>query len=854
MTRSAILPADGDQPCEYLVVGERPGYEEYTQFTESDEGPFNFIGPAGRELWDRLWRVCRIDRSDCRVANLVPTFSPQGKAPTPAEISEHAWRLRNELIRTRPTIVIPVGYHAARFFLPQFADVNGDYFHGLTFEITYGRITERTTLVVPLVHSSAALRQPGRYQQQLTDDCRGLKRAIDQGRAALHVTRPLVTFGAGLAQFFDSRRLIGCDTEYGNDRVEAITLAHDLSNVALINGQDQPAALPHIHTICSTARLVAHAAPAEYHSLLKLGVERWDQPIDDTMIMAYVLGRPHRGLKTILYREFGLSHPSYDDIVGPVDDLKVMQHLLQLNHKLIPRSKKPAKGTMTERTKRARRCRTSIAKITQTVHLEKSQRQRWNDSVWKDRYPLPPAATWKDAPQQIREPYAQGDAAGTLIVRDTYWPEIESNGLRRVYGLDRDVLPFLVRNEHIGLAVDVERLEELSRQFRHDYQFNLTVLRDLVGHAINPLSAPEVSRTLFEELGVRPTKMTKSGKHHTTSDKYLKARRGEHEAINLILDSRQLNKYTGTYTNKLPDMLRDGRYHPDWGYAVTATGRLSETILVLIPKHDLLAKIMNRANRATAIRNCFYATPGHRLVSVDLSQIELRVMAHLSQDPKLLRAFRTGLDMHAMVAADLLGAPKKKDDQDESLHRLPAKTMNFGIINGMTEYGMLDQLHEAGQLQWDLDQVREFRTEWFKQYQGVDHFWRAQIAHGRGKGYVVSMFGRRRYLHGLKSTNEQVRLEAERQALFAIQSSADDISKLWNIRIWRKVIRLAHKEGWYCEPWVRVHDDTTVEADKKKVRDVSDRMLGLVPDLLDVPTTAEAKSGRRWGSLNKIAA
>ncbi len=261
---------------------------------------------------------------------------------------------------------------------------------------------------------------------------------------------------------------------------------------------------------------------------------------------------------------------------------------------------------------------------------------------------------------------------------------------------------------------------------------------------------------------------------------------------------------------------------------------------------------MNRPNRATAIRNCFHAVGRNRLVSVDLSQIELRVMAHLSQDKRLLKVFRTGGDMHALVAADLLGAPRDKKQQDESLHRLPAKTFNFGIINGMTEYGMLDQLHEAGQLQWTLDQVKDFRAEWFKTYKGVESFWRWQIHHGLKHGFVVSMFGRRRYLHGLRSTSDQVRQEAERQSLFAIQSTADDISKLWNIRIWKKLIRPAHKRGSYCEPWVRVHDDTTLEVEKTQVNYTAGYMLSLVPDLLDVPTTAEAKKGKQWGNLTKL--
>ncbi len=384
-------------------------------------------------------------------------------------------------------------------------------------------------------------------------------------------------------------------------------------------------------------------------------------------------------------------------------------------------------------------------------------------------------------------------------------------------------------------------------------EFALTCSRinELAGHPVNPLSSPQVSDTLFHELGVRTTRLTKGGTY-TTADKYLKARKKEHEIIPLVLSARQLNKYRSTYTDKLPGMLRDGRYHPDWIDCGTASARLAEKIILLIPKHDPTAASEGRPNRAKLIRDCFHATDGHTLVSVDLSQIELRVMADVSGDDKLLAVFARGDDMHADTAHRLLGAPKGKENQDDSAHRLPAKTMNFGIINGMTEYGMLDQLHEAGQLQWDLDQVREFREGWFRVYTGVDAYWKRKIREGRSLGYITTMFGRRRYLAGLRSTSEQVRVETERQALGEIQSAADDISKYWNIRIWKKIIRPMHAEGTYCEPWIRVHDDTTLEVDSTRAYSVAQRMLALVPDLLKIPTLADAKGGTQWGSIDKL--
>lgn len=484
-----------------------------------------------------------------------------------------------------------------------------------------------------------------------------------------------------------------------------------------------------------------------------------------------------------------------------------------------------------------------------------SLRKRWSSSVNAALIPLPPAPTWKDLPPAVRDPYAMTDAVAALAIHQRLYPRLREQGLRTAYEIDRGVLPFLLRNEEVGMAVDVAELHRLSTLFAKDFAIVCARINALAGFDVNPLSGEQVSDCLFHELNITPTRLTKKGTHYTTADKYLKARKNEHAIIPLILEARQLNKYRGTYVEKLPDMLQqddDGiwRYHAQWKYTRTATGRLAEEIIVLIPKHDPLAKEQHRENRAKAIRNCFHATEGHSLVSVDLSQIELRVMAHLSKDPKMLRAYARGEDLHAQCAHELLGAPKGRENQDDSKHRLPAKTMNFGIINGMTEYGMLDQLHEAGQLQWDIDSVREFRDGWFHVYTGVDAFWEERKAEARKTGAVRSMFGRRRFLSGIWSNDERIQMEAERQCLFPIQTSADEISKIWNKKIWRDVITPRHKTNRrYCEPWVRIHDDTTLETDTRIARTVRQEMLALVPDLLCIPTGAEGKVGQRWGEL-----
>lgn len=851
-----VIYGDGPTPNDLMIVGERPGIEEHI-------AGIGFVGPAGQELWARIWKILRLGRDAFYVTNLVKTFTTA--PPHRTEILRDAPLLNAELQRVQPKIIVTIGYHAARAFLPQFEGINGDYFHGLAFPFTYGRLHPRTATIVPVVHASAALRQPNRYQHQLTDDLRAVRRCLDGTQPPHRTVRP-APHRISLATFSKEGLSLGLDTEGTVAAPECVTLTANGRRVACVDVHDgkRPKFLK--PAIEHAKRLYIHNAPHDWQILHTLGIR--DLPrVDCTMLMAYLLELP-QSLKVLAYRELGYVMSEYEDLVAPLDAQVVRATVREFYEAHRSRPDARTKRNSVDARRRQRECSTrkpdreeaaSSPKVPTRAltsikgildkDADKSPRARWQSSKFSPLVQLPPAPTWKDLPESVRVDYAMVDAAAHLQVAERLLPRIKANGLSQIYEIDRSVLPFLVRMEHVGMACDADALRQLSQQFEREYEGickAITVAARLAGlkveGRIDPTQNEKVSELLFDTLGIEPTRMTPSGKHHTTQDKYLKARRGAHGVVDLILQGRQLSKYKGTYTDKLPTLLREGRYYPDWRYTRTATGRLAETIILLIPKHTENGK---------KIRNAFHATDGHRLVSVDLSQIELRVMAHLSHDRRLLDAYGRGEDIHARVAHDLLGAPRRKADQDESLHRLPAKTINFGIINGMTEFGMLDQLHEQGQLQWDIEQVREMLVGWFKIHVGVARFWESQKCHARKHGYVVGMFGRRRSVTGIWSADERIRKEAERQCLFAIQNGADDISKIWNRKIWKYVIMPRHVDGRrYCEPWVRVHDDTTLEVDARIARTVRQEMLGLVPQLLKIPTKAEGKIGERWGSLH----
>jgi uracil-DNA glycosylase family 4 len=891
---SVRVPGEGPLPCRVMIVGERPGYEEVRR------RPRPFIGPSGIELFARIRDVVGLERREVFTTNLVKTFSPD--PPSVEEVERDRPELMRELLMCRPQIVVTVGYHAARAFLPQFTGVSGDLFHGIPFPMMYGRLKIRHAIVLPVIHSAAALRQPSRYQQQLTDDLMALKGVLEGTLRPFAPSTPLVE-AVPIDQLQGD--VLAIDTEGSIHRPwtpECISLCADNPHAALV---EAPAFDGVQQAIDRAETVTVHHLKHDLKALAAAGITIPERKWSDTMVMSYILNLP-QALKTLMWRELGWPMKEYDDLIRPLDDARVTQTLerwearqvialrdAELNLRLVKMRVKHARTrakkrglpfTLGERgglspmdiekwaliVKALKgRCRTSVTKILRTTTAE-SKRARWLGSRYAEHITLPPVPTWKDLPDEVRGHYARLDAVAHRTLRDTLWQRIEREGLERAYYVDMGVLPMVIRSEQIGMACNPFQLNLLAKQFRKDFLETCTAINELAGKVVNPLSGEQVSECLFQELGITPTKLTPSRKHHQTGDKYLKARRGEHDIIQLILNARQLSKYASTYAEKIPRLLQsvdddplfrtllqadeeevlDQRYFPQWKTTRTATGRLAEEVILLIPKHDPLARSQGRENRATAIRNCFHATRGHTLVSVDLSQIELRVMAHVSDDPVMLESYRKGEDLHARTAHELLGAPASRADQDDSAHRLPAKTLNFAIINASTEYGILDQLYEAGQLHWTLEQVKALLDDWFSVFAGVKKFFGEQQRLGRERGYVESMYGRRRYLAGLHSTDERIVKEAERQCLFMIQSSADEISKAWNRRIWKRIILPARKEGWYCEPWVRIHDDTTLEVDAAHAKDVADQMVKLVPQLLSIPVTAEAKMGTRWGDLH----
>ncbi len=826
-----IVPGDGPAPCALMLVGERPGWEEARAGRP-------FVGPSGTELWHRLALAGAPDRNHWYVTNIVQTYSKD--PPTANEAILGGARLRREIACVRPQLIVAAGAWAMRWFLGH--DANQDALHGLV------HVSKRHSgLVVPIVHPAAALRQPGMYMSALVDDCATVARAIAMVEPLVHEARTPDTEATGIV-WRDRVSIVGCDTEGYVEAPECISLSRDgCAVVALADN------VTGVRSITKNLALSFHNAVHDLRVLEAMGVTVHE--FHDTMLMAYLLNEHVQGLKPLAYR-LGLRLDDYDSLIAPLDDQRVeavLRHYLARYAGHLRRVER-LRGTRKAEAKRA--VPKAVGAITRLLASPNDERlrARWGRSVFSVAVPLPKPTTWADLPQPIGEHYAKADAIAHEALCHAFLPRLRAEKLERAYAIDKAVLPMVARMETVGVSVDVKGLRALSEELSADYARVEAEIFSLLGERLNPKASEDVSEMLFHRLGVTPTMLTKGGTHYTTQDKYLLARKHEHAVIPLILEGRETWKMKSAYCDRLPNLVsRSGRYHPDFAYTRTASGRLSETILLLIPKHS--------PKWGKKIRACFRAAPGRVLVSVDLSQIEMRTMADNSRDEVLLHVYATGGDVHADTAHRLLGAPEGKANQDESLHRLPAKTLNFGILMGMTEFGLIDQLHAHGQSHWQIDpctpeereagklSTREFRAQWFAGHQGVAAYVDKKKREARRTGRVRDMWGAYVRLDAIDCTDERRVREAERQAhAIPIQAGADRISKQWMALVWREVV-LPARDKYYCEPWCRAHDDLILEVDEAYAEDVQRDMLALVPQCLRVPVLAEGKIGPNWGAL-----
>ncbi|WP_018691444.1 DNA polymerase I [Algicola sagamiensis] len=429
-------------------------------------------------------------------------------------------------------------------------------------------------------------------------------------------------------------------------------------------------------------------------------------------------------------------------------------------------------------------------------------------------------------------PYAAEDADITLQLHEKLWPSVrDDNALRYVYeNIEVPLLSILSRIERQGVLIDSDHLHQLSMELEQRLGELEQQAHDLAGETFNLGSPKQLQQILFEKLGLPVIKKTPKGAP-STAEEVLVELAHDYDLPQVIIEHRGLAKLKSTYTDKLPLMVNGetGRVHTSYNQAVTATGRLSST-------DPNLQNIPIRNEQGRRIRQAFIPAPGYQILAADYSQIELRIMAHLSQDAGLLDAFAKGKDIHQATAAEVFGVPLEDVSSEQ---RRRAKAVNFGLIYGMSAFGL------SRQLGIPRGEAQEYVDLYFERFPGVKTYMENTRQKAEEKGYVETLFGRRLHLPDIQARNAMRKKAAERAAINApMQGTAADIIKLAMIQmdVWLK------DKGDDVKMIMQVHDELVFEIKADKVDAYREEICRVMSEAasLDVPLVVEAGVGVHW--------
>ena len=439
---------------------------------------------------------------------------------------------------------------------------------------------------------------------------------------------------------------------------------------------------------------------------------------------------------------------------------------------------------------------------------------------------------FSEVPIEQAAPYAAEDADITLCLHDVLWPRLrEAPKLEKLFQeIEMPLVPVLAGMQRTGVRIDADMLRHQSDELARRLLGLERDAHEVAGQPFNLESPKQIQEILFDKLGLPVLKKTPKGAPSTAED-VLQELALDYPLPNIILEYRGLSKLKSTYTDKLPDMINaeTGRVHTSYHQAVAATGRLSSS-------NPNLQNIPVRTTEGRRIRQAFIPADGCKMVSADYSQIELRIMAHLSGDEGLQQAFAQGLDVHRATAAEVFNVPL---DQVTSDMRRNAKAINFGLIYGMSAFGL------ARQLKIDRSTAQQYVDLYFTRYPGVKDFMDRTRIQAREQGYVETVFGRRLYAQDINASNHARRQYAERAAINApMQGTAADLIKLAMLAVQRWI----RSSGVDVRMIMQVHDELVFEVAQAEVAQASDRIRRCMSEVstLSVPLVVDIGVGDNW--------
>jgi DNA polymerase-1 len=441
--------------------------------------------------------------------------------------------------------------------------------------------------------------------------------------------------------------------------------------------------------------------------------------------------------------------------------------------------------------------------------------------------------TMREVPTDLVKEYAAEDADITLQLYEKLLPLLKESGVEKLfYEIEMPLVPVLSRMEANGVKIDTENLKQISEEFGKEIHKVEEEIYTLAGTPFNIASPKQLGEILFEKLKIdEKAKKTKTGQY-ATGEEVLQKLLHKHAIVQKILDYRSLTKLKSTYLDALPALVnpKDSLIHTSYNQAVTATGRLSSN-------NPNLQNIPVRTAQGREIRRAFVPrSEAYTLLAADYSQIELRIIAHLSQDPAMVSDFNLGHDIHAATAAKVFHVPMEQVTKEQ---RSRAKAVNFGIIYGMSAFGL------AERMELSRSEAADIIKKYFEEYAGIKEYMNRSIALAKERGFAETILGRRRYLRDINSSNSVVRGFAERNAINApIQGSSADMIKIAMIGIHEELQKLK----MLSKMILQVHDELVFDAHRDELNElkaiVENKMVNALP--LSVPVVVEINTGSNW--------
>jgi uracil-DNA glycosylase family 4 len=886
-----FVPGIGPTPARVMLVGEGPGQRE-------DRYREPFVGPSGQLLTDILERQ-HIFRSDLYITNVIKRRIVDDKDPTPEEVELFRPYLEAELEKVQPEIVIAAGGFASRFFLGQ--DTSLELVHGMpTISTDYG------VAVVPCFHPASGLHDTDSMAAVYWDYQKAA--AFIEGRIGYHKPRRAQTLIVPSSELPDHPPdCFGIDTEDLVDgRPWCATVSWFDGGAAFIAADDHVALHKIEQWMLAGTVCYIHASLHDLKPLRLMGRD-WAKYLHwghhrsrmvDTMVLAFEQGGIHtQALKTLSYRLLDTLMTSYQEVVSPVEQRRALDYLLQayshdgwsLPEEQAVWDEKAGKVKIGKPWSIEKR----LTKILEDRSADSSTDlvKRWEAIGDEQREEVQsvmgafPRTDLSHCHRPTAIDYACTDASQTRRLGLELDARHRILELHPIAAIDHGQIPMVERMVSNGLPADKEYFLELGRRMKVMQKQLADLLSTLVGRPVNPNSSDQVADLLYKEMGLEPAKLTPGGKA-STSKKALEHLRDGNPLVEFIMASREYGKIDDAFCQNIANRTVLGYEHQEVGLPWTPI--LEDTLLAAIMEQQdeaglseraffelmvtraktgrLAAKNFNalaiptRTDLGRQIRYGFKAKEGRLLGTWDLNQIEMRVMAHLSDDPLMVEIYNRSAkqfpkherDLHIMTAARVYGC----DPRDvKKIWRTACKSTGFGIIMGITGKGLADQMRLYGldPAEWTEERCDELIREWLKVYQGVNDYQLIKRAEARRNGEVRDMFGRRFLLPHANCPLSWIRGEAERQShALDVQSSAQCIEKIAMAKIDREVLPRMRELG-YCEPVLQVHDELILEFDEDLEPVLDAEMLRALTTavVMRVPVEAGSAIGPSWGDLEK---